>query len=151
MLQAIKQFFEQGISSNLHSEQDNEHALQLATTALLFEMMRMDDDHHEAEHAVIREIIGRKFSLSSSETEQLLQLAEQEAAESTDYHQFTQLINRSFSPEQKIKVVEHLWLVAYADGQLDKYEEHLVRKIAELLYVPHQAFIAAKHRAATQI
>ena len=150
MLQAIKQFFEQGISRTLQSEQDNEHALQLATSALLFEMMRMDDEHHEAEHAVIREIIGQKFSLSSSETEQLLLLAEQEASNSTDYHQFTRLINRSFSLEQKIKVVEHLWLVAYADGQLDKYEEHLVRKIAELLYVPHQAFIAAKHRAANQ-
>jgi uncharacterized tellurite resistance protein B-like protein len=150
MLQAIKQFFEQGIASGLNNDQDSEHALQLATSALLFEMMRMDDEHHEAEHAMIREIIGRKFSLSNSETEQLLLLAEQEATQSTDYHQFTQLINRGFSLEQKIKVVEHLWLVAYADGQLDRYEEHLVRKIAELLYVPHRAFIAAKHRAAAQ-
>jgi uncharacterized tellurite resistance protein B-like protein len=150
MLKAIKQFFHQNIMVAEDSRQDSTHALQLATTALLFEMMRMDDELHDKEHAVIRRAIQAKFELSDDETEQLLELAQAEAEEATDYHQFTRLINNDFSMEQKVKVIEYLWLIAYADGNLDKYEEHLVRKIAELLYVPHQAFIAAKHKAAIQ-
>lgn len=152
MLQAIKLFFEQNIATGTigKSETETEHALQLATTALLFEMMRMDDHLHEKEQALVKDLISRKFTLSEAETEQLLQLAEREAHQSTDYHQFTSLINASFSMAQKINIVEHLWQVAYADGHINKYEEHLVRKIAELLYVPHKAFIAAKHKAAAQ-
>lgn len=151
MLQTLKLFFEENIAiSTGGSERSTGHALQLATAALLFEMMRMDDRLHEKEQALVKTLISRKFILSELETKQLIQLAEQEAEEAIDHHQFTSLINAHFSAEQKISVVEHLWQVAYADGHVDKYEEHLVRKIAELLYVPHKAFIAAKHRAAAE-
>ena len=150
MLNAIKQYFNQNIMPTKDDGQDATHTLQLATTALLFEMMRMDDELHAQEQRVIKKSIQEKFELSASETENLLELAQAEAEEATDYHQFTRLINNGFSMEQKVKVIEYLWLIAYADGELDKYEEHLVRKIAELLYVPHQAFIAAKHKAANQ-
>ncbi len=125
----------------------SEHSLQLATAALLIEMMRMDDDVVEDERQIVRDILNNRFSLSDSETGQLMALAEDEAAGLADYYQFTSLINKNFSPPQRAKLVEHLWQVAYADGQLDKHEEHLVRKLAELLHVPHSAFIAAKHRA----
>jgi len=63
-------------------------------------------------------------------------------------YQFTGLINQHFTPEQKVRVVEMLWQVAYADGHLDPYEEALVRKIADLIHVPHRQFIQAKHRVA---
>ena len=58
--------------------------------------------------------------------------------------EFTSLINSNYTLEQKVSLVECLWRIAYADETLHKYEEHLVRKIADLLYVPHSAFIAAK-------
>ena len=61
------------------------------------------------------------------------------------------LINRHFSQEEKNHIVELLWEVAYADGELDKYEEHLVRKLADLIYVPHRSFIRAKHRAKARL
>jgi len=152
MLQAIKQFFEQHIAiadsgSNAISK---EHSLQLATAALLFEMMRMDEEIHEQEQSLLKSLISQKFTLTDEETEQLIQLAEQEAKQAIDYHSFTSLINAHFSAKEKIDIVEHLWQVAYADGHIDKYEDHLVRKIAELIYVPHSAFIAAKHRAASK-
>ena len=75
-------------------------------------------------------------------------LAEAERTASTDYFQFTSLINGAYSPEQKIRLIELLWRIAYANESLHRYEEHLVRKVADLLHVPHSAFIAAKHRAA---
>jgi len=152
MLLAIKQFFEQHIETT-RSNTDatrKEHGLQLATAALLFEMMRMDDKIDEQEKTLLTELIGQKFTLSSEETEELIQLAEQEAAQAVDYHSFTSLINTHYSAEEKIEIVEHLWQVAYADGHINKYEDHLVRKVAELIYVPHSAFIAAKHRAAAK-
>ena len=61
-----------------------------------------------------------------------------------DYYQFTTLINSNYTLEQKVSLVDRLWRIAYANETLHKYEEHLVRKIADLLYVPHSAFIAAK-------
>jgi len=64
----------------------------------------------------------------------------------TGYFEFTSLINKGFSYEQKVKVVEHLWEVAFSDASLDKYEEHMVRKIAGLIYVSHKDFIDAKLR-----
>jgi len=152
MLLAIQQFFEQHIATTSSSTDTTckEHALQLATAALLFEMMRMDDEISEQEKSLLTKLIGQRFTLSSDETEQLIQLAEQEATQAIDYHSFTSLINTHYSAEEKIDIVEHLWQVAYADGHINKYEDHLVRKIAELIYVPHSAFIAAKHRAASK-
>ena len=64
----------------------------------------------------------------------------------TCYYDLTRLINNGFSAAQKVKVIELMWEVAYADDKLQKYEEALVRKVADLIYVPHSDFIAAKHR-----
>ncbi|MCF6354118.1 MAG: TerB family tellurite resistance protein [Candidatus Polarisedimenticolaceae bacterium] len=151
MLRAIQQFFEQNIATaQSNSDAEREHSLQLATAALLFEMMRMDDEIDENEKQLVRKLISQRFTLTGNETKKLIQLAEQEAEQAIDYHCFTSLINSHFSAEEKIDIVEHLWQVAYADGQINKYEDHLVRKISELIYVPHSAFIAAKHRAAAQ-
>ena len=88
-----------------------------------------------------------KFSLTGEEAVTLLDLAEQEARQAPDYFQFTSLINKQFTPEQKARVIEQMWTIAYADAKLSRYEEHLVRKIADLLYVPHATVIAAKIRA----
>ncbi len=152
MLRAIQQFFEQNIASaQSNSDAEREHSLQLATAALLFEMMRMDDEIDEDEKRLLKKLIGQRFSLTDSETRQLIQLAEQEAEQAIDYRCFTSLINSHFSAKEKVDIIELLWQVAYADGQINKYEDHLVRKISELIYVPHSAFIAAKHRAAAQV
>ena len=74
-------------------------------------------------------------------------LAAEEARLATDYFQFTSLINKSFSAEQKVQVIEYLWQVAYADGHLDAHEQHFMRKIADLLYVSHADYVGAKQRA----
>lgn len=76
-----------------------------------------------------------------------MRLAEDQARAATDHYQFTSLINQRFSQAQKQQVVELMWQVAYADSQLSAYEQHVIRKIADLLYVPHRAYIAAKLRA----
>jgi uncharacterized tellurite resistance protein B-like protein len=145
VLAAIQDFFRLKIEPDMEVGPD-QHGLQLATAALMFEMLRADDDEHPDERHALERALQKCFALSESETRQLAQLAEREADDSVSLHQFTGLINRHFTPGEKIRVVEMLWQVAYADGSLDRYEEALVRKIAELIYVPHREFMQAKHR-----
>lgn len=124
-----------------------EHALQLATAALLVEMMRMDGSVTADETAAVTTALQTRFGLGAEEAGALMALATGEARQATDYFQFTSLINKSFSAEQKIEVIESLWQAAFADGRLDAHEQHFMSKISDLLYVPHSAYIAAKQRA----
>ena len=87
-----------------------------------------------------------RFGLDAQRSQELLKLAETEHTESTDYFQFTRLINDHYDAKQKIELVEDLWRVAFSDGELDKYEEHVIRRLADLIHVSHKDFIAAKHR-----
>ena len=147
MINTINQFFEKHISPAQESpEKVSEHALQIATAALLIEMMRADTEISEDEQQAVIGTIKSKFNLTSQETNELLQLAEDEIWESTGYFEFTSLMNKGFTYDQKTKVIEHLWDVAYADAILDKHEEYMVRKIAGLIHVSHRDFIDAKIR-----
>ncbi|MGD2075754.1 MAG: TerB family tellurite resistance protein [Gammaproteobacteria bacterium] len=145
MLRTIQDFFRDRIGPD-EGQGHDQHRLQLATAALLFEMLRADYAEHPGEHDALKRALQQSFSLSASETRELARLAEREASEAVSLYQFTALINQHFSPEEKVRVIEMLWQVAYADGRLDRYEEALVRKIAELIHVPHREFIQAKLR-----
>lgn len=148
MLKAIGDFFEKHIKGpGAEQEKSGHDPLHVATAALLVEMMRMSGDVTDSERARVVHALELKFGLASTETAELSELAEQEAREATDYYQFTALMQDRFSMEEKERLIEHLWAVAYADGELHRYEEHLVRKVADLLHVSHKAFIAAKLRA----
>ncbi len=144
MLKAIKKFFEEKI--NVVEPQDPEHPLRLATAALMVEMMLTDGKKHDSEEKILKNKLQQIFSLSSIETSDLFELAHDEAKQAVGLHEFTSLIAKDFSQEQKIKVIENLWAVAYADNHLDPYEELMVRKISDLIYVSHADFINAKHR-----
>lgn len=148
MLKAIRDFVEKQIMVPAPPEQQSEdHSLRLATAALLVEMSRQDDKIQDTERRAVEKALRERFDLSRDEVDDLYNLAEQEVSEATDYYQFTSLIKDNFSPKQKERVVELLWQVAIADGHIDRYEEHMVRRISELLYLPHSSFIRAKHRA----
>lgn len=148
MLNAIKSFFQLHIQSDIGTDTTREHGLRLATAALLMEMSRADHEISPEEREMVERLVSGEFGLSRKETAELRELAEMEAREAVSLYQFTSLINDHFTPEEKVRVVEMLWRVAFADRSLDKYEEALVRRIAELIYVPHRDFIQAKHRVA---
>lgn len=145
MLNQIKLFFEQHLALSA-PESTSEDKLQLATIVLFLEMMHMDDKIELKEQAVILSLIQRNFSLTAEQATALIELAEQQRKQAIDYFQFTSLINKECSQEQKIRLIESLWKIAFVDGVLDMNEEYLVRKIADLLHVPHTAFIMAKNR-----
>lgn len=145
MLNKIKSFFEENFLTSAGIE-DVEHQLKLATAALLIEMMAQDHEVHDAEKEAVLKALKEKFQLSDDETKALYELAD-----STDYHQFTTLIAEHYSQEKKIKIIEYLWFIAYADQSLDKYEEHMIRRISDLIFVPHKEFIKAKHRVQEEL
>ena len=149
MLQTIKRFFEERVVTEAAqpAPEVREHGLQLAAAALLFEIVRADTEIKEEERTVVRAAIQGTFGLEKDESDELMRLAEEESRGATSLYEFTHLIDKAFSPEQKKRVVELLWLVAFADAEKHAHEEHLVRRIAGLLHVPHPDFIDAKIRA----
>lgn len=145
MIEAIKRFYTERISPAQTPADDTlQHRLQLATAALLIEMAQEDNQRHSMEFQAIHDGIMEVFELPPEETAAVIELADREAHEATDHFEFTRLINEQFDYAQKCRVVELLWRVCLADAEMDRYEEQLVRKIAELLHVEHKDFIAAK-------
>jgi uncharacterized tellurite resistance protein B-like protein len=148
MLKNLKQFFDRTmLPADREQGPGSSHALQVATAALLFEVMRMDGELKDTERHAVTAAIETHFGLSKEETATLLRLAEAEAGEATDYYQFTALMNRHYTAEQKEQVVEHLWQVAAADHDIDRFERTLIHKVADLLHVPRAAQVAARDRA----
>lgn len=149
MLASIKRFFDANLAAagQARSAVEQEHAYRLATAALLIEMTRADYDVKTVEREAVTHAVQRVFGLDAAETAELVALAEQEADEATSLYEFTRLINDNFEPQQKEHIVELMWQVALADGEIDKYEDHLVRKVADLIHLPHLTFIRAKHTA----
>lgn len=148
MISTIKEFFDRHLSASAESASaDRARRLQIATGALLIELARADFDVADQEVEAIAGTLRDHFGLSAAETKELVRLAEEEAQGAHDYYQFTSLINEGYTPEEKVQLIELMWQLAYTDGRIDKYEDHLIRKIAGLLHVSHTDFIATKHRA----
>lgn len=125
----------------------HEHTLQLAAAVMLIEVMRADADFDRAERLAVVEALRAKFGLANDEIERLIELAEQAARDATDWFEFTTHINTHFDVPAKIRMIEHMWRVAYADGHLNERERHTLWRISDLLHVPHGAYINAKMRA----
>ena len=147
MLSKIKQLF-----SVMDNSQSNisEHDLKTAVAALLIEVMRADNELQDDEQQALNNTLKKYFSLSDEEVLELVEGASKNLDEAIDYFQFSKQINAQCSAEQRIDIIELLWRLAYADCELDKHEELVIRRVASLLYVTHEDFIAAK-LAATKL
>jgi uncharacterized tellurite resistance protein B-like protein len=145
MLSSICNFFDSFLKpSPQDSTATRVHKVQLACAALLLELSTADQNLDEKEQKILLDILRSTFGLQDQELRQLRALAEQETRTATSLYQFTTLINESYGYEQKVQLLQQLWQVAYADGNVDRYEEHLIRKITDLLYLTHGDFIRAK-------
>ena len=143
----LKSFFDRHFSTSAENNENIEHELNLACAALMLEMIRADDVIVEEELRSLLALVKNKFGITAEETAELIELARDKMHNATDYFQFTSLLNEHYSQEQKRHLIKNLWELAFADNVIDKYEEHLVRNLAELLHVPHAEFIKMKHLA----
>jgi len=152
MVHTVRQFFKKYvISSPENSNKVSGHSLQIATAALLIEMMRADSEINDDERSAVTKNLQSRFGLSEEETTAIIKFAEDEIENATGYYEFTSLINKGLSQEEKIAIIEQLWEIAFSDSLLDKYEEHMVRKIANLIHVSHKDFIDTKLRVRKRI
>jgi uncharacterized tellurite resistance protein B-like protein len=122
-------------------------AIDLATAVLLIEVSKADFEQDETELATIRSLLLKHLSIGEQELDALLQNAHEEADQLVSLQHITRLMNEQLDQQGKVKVIELMWKVVYADGEKHHYEEHLMRQISDLLYVDHSDFIQARHQA----
>lgn len=126
-------------------------AVQLATCVILLEAASVDDNFTEDERRHILSVLGQRFDLAAEEAEDLLEMAEGARDESADLFQFTREINKAYSVDEKIQIVEEVWRIFYSDDELDGHEDHLARKLRNLLNLNHPTMIEAKMRVLAEI
>jgi len=145
LIKRILSFFED--VSKQDSQNSNSHSIVLASLALLIEVAKSDHDIDAIELDEIVTLAIKTFGIAQEEHEALITQAKEVASNSTSLYEYTSVINEHYSEKQKYQLIHSMWRVAFADGRIDRYEEHLIRKIADLIYVPHVQFIEAKHNA----
>lgn len=143
MLNAISDFFQRTLAQPEQRENQT-LTLELATAALLCEVMRADYDTSDAERAALRQMLVTRYRLSESAVEELMAMAEEEVEDAVDHYQFVSLIKEHYHYDQRCELVALMWQLAWADGSVDPLEEHRIRRLADLLHVSHSDFIRTK-------
>ncbi|MEY4642361.1 MAG: hypothetical protein RLZZ227_2355 [Pseudomonadota bacterium] len=145
MLNSISAFFETLLKPNAgESQKTSVDRLHLASAALLLELANVDQHMDDKEQQVLMRILETKLQLDKAMLQNVWELAHAEQRQATSLYEFTSLINGSYSHAERLQLLHHLWEVAFADGRVDQYEEHLIRKVADLLYLTHGDFIRTK-------
>ena len=145
MLKSLGKFFQQ-FESVPHAPTEVDQ-LRVSVACLVQEARRVDLEHDAREHPAAVAALVRMFAVNDDEAAALLQRAQSKAAHLTSYYPIVSAIKRDLSPEERVLLIEVLWGVAYADGALHGHEDHFVRKIAHLLYVPNTQVMLARSRA----
>ena len=145
MIDLIKKFFTKN-NKNVTTENGQEkfHDIRVATCALFLEMANIDGEFSEVERENIIFALKKDYNLSDEYIHALIEASNEELKRGIDLWQFTNLINQNYSTEEKILIIEMIWKIAYADGELDKHEDYLVHKLAGLLRLDHKKMIEAK-------
>ena len=148
MFQSFKDFLtEITHAPQADSPAENAQRVQLAAAVLMVEVVRADGRMDASERAAALAALRRRFDLAPEALGALLDQAQDSARSAYDYQQFTSRINDAFNHDDKVRLVEALWQIAYADAHIDANENHAINKIAGLLHVTHGEYIAAKMRA----
>ena len=147
MLRTLRKLFDEHNAPRLSRLE--EHHLETAVACLLHESKRVDLGEDVTEHIAAREALTDLFGTDEQQGEALLDEGRKRAQSMVSYFGPVNVIKRDFSVERRIQLVEHLWRIAFADGKLEPDEDHYVRKIAHLLYVPNTQVMLARSRAKT--
>lgn len=148
MIDLVKKFFAKGEKRDPEKQvETSHHDIHIATCALLLEMSNIDGEFSDIEKENIISILKKNYQLSDENAAALLEASNEELENSNDLWRFASLINKNYSIEEKESIIEMVWRVAYADGHLDKHEDYLVHKLANLLRLSHRQLIEAKLKA----
>ena len=144
MLAAIKSWLQ---NDNDNEQQAEALTLQQACAVLMVEVMLVDQHLDASELAQFQQIVMREFALSDHEANELFTWAQSQKQQAVDLYVFTKKIRDSYDEQQRMQIIQRLWQLAYADEQLDAHEEHVIRRLNDLLHLHHSHFIRAKQAA----
>jgi uncharacterized tellurite resistance protein B-like protein len=144
MIRSLKALFE---VPSTETVEERKHRLNMAAAALLIETARADFTQDQVEQQALETLLTHSLKLDRGAVHTLIEQASAQVDESTSLYEFTRVINDHYTPQQKLQLIAGMWTVAYADGDLDKYEEALIRRVAELTYVAHEDYIRTKLKA----
>lgn len=146
MIKKLKALLERHANGGTASPQSDTEMLRIATAALLIEAACMDGQIDEVERTTITDLLVGQFDLAQAEAEELVEAGRQAVSESNELYKFTRTIKDNFEHDNRVRIIEMLWEVAYADGELHDYEANLVRRICGLIYVSDPESGAARKR-----
>lgn len=144
MIERLKQLF---APTEETREAPDPHSLAVAATALMVQLSRIDNNEDERELQTIVDCAVSAHEVTREEAEEILQDALNHADDATSLYEFTGQINEHLDQTAKQSLLVSIWRVAFADGRIDKYEEHLIRRMADLLHLNHREYMQARHRA----
>jgi uncharacterized tellurite resistance protein B-like protein len=147
MLNKLQNILDNLLSNNTYEPSDNNYELQIATCVLFLELAYADFNIVNEEELQLQESLQTFFNMDVQEVNELIKVAKEKRQQRTDIWLFTNKIKKRFARPEKIKIIEMLWQLVYADGKMDKYEEALMRKISNLLGLAHSEMIQAKLKA----
>ena len=142
MLKSIQNIFKRKENESVVDSKKSEQELTYAS--LLIEVINSDNKFDDRERDKLLEILSSKLDIQKEELDNFTELAQKKSEDSTSLYEFTREINDQYEYEEKVSLITDLWGIAYSDGQLDKYEDYVIRKIADLIYVSHADFIKSK-------
>lgn len=151
MFSSLAKLLESTLATHDQPAGNREPALRVATAALLIEVARADFDIGGIEMQTVEDLLREQFSLSEDEARDLFEAARTASNESASLYRFTHAVHQHLSADEKRGVVEMLWRVALADAKLDKYEDSLMHKIADLIYVPHGELMQVKNKVLEEL
>jgi len=140
MIDWLKSLFEADTGKTVSTEEQ----VRLAAVALLYEVMRADGEHKPEEIDTLIARLAQRWQLDAERARQLLDEARLHAEQAVDYHSLVTLLREHYEAPQRAELVTDMWAIAHADGHIDPLEEFTIRKVADLLYVPHATFIYGK-------
>ncbi|WP_231758155.1 TerB family tellurite resistance protein [Microbulbifer elongatus] len=146
MLQHIRKLFDQigrGESVEVRPEKD----VRMISAALMAEIATADQKIDDRERSTLLQLLMSHYQLDQETAQAMVERALSERNEATSLYEFTQTVNDHFSERDKYLLVKQMWQVAFADGEIDAFEEHLIRRVAELIYLPHGLFTRARAEA----
>lgn len=147
---SIGQFFEDLLNGQAAGRRLEDHDLRLASAALLVHTMTIDGKVKESETALLKRLLSEKFGLSPEALHDLMIAAERREREAVDLYGFTALIKTKTTMEERLGVIEMMWRLAFADGEIDAFEENLVWRAAELLGVEARDRLLLKKMVQTE-
>ncbi len=144
MIGKLKTLFEQIGAKDKNESITSPISKNLITAALMIEVMQADFSLDEREQQAFISVLKQSFDLEKNEVIELEELAHAKVEEATSLYEFTRQINVNFSADEKLELIRNMWRVAFADGEIDRYEDGVIRRVAELIYVAHSDFIRMK-------